>query len=279
MKAARSAIALLALAALACLGWALWLKKQNTVLIQQSGTEEMTELEVRQRVAALEAENLDLRRRLEAAGIEAPTPETAPSAGSRAAEAARLEAVRALAELQKRFDAVQAQVQSLQSARLELESSLDSANADRKRLSGSEAELKESLASSRRVVEALEAELKTKNDRLASLESDLRRARDTNSAESRRNSQVAAILSSFDEVNRRRENTLTSLQRRFRDLTDAYRALALRLDTQRDSQAPVQITSGEVSRMTNTVQSAEDELRQLNTLNAEAQRLTRRLQQ
>jgi chromosome segregation ATPase len=140
-------------------------------------------------------------------------------------------------------------------------------------------ELKESLASSRRVIEAMEAEIKTKTDRVGSLETDLRRARDANSAETRRNSQIAAILSSFDDVNRRRENTLTSLQRRFRDLTDAYRALALRLDTQRDSQAPVQITSGEVSRMTNTVQSAEDDLRHLNTLNAEAQRLTRRLQQ
>jgi hypothetical protein len=125
----------------------------------------------------------------------------------------------------------------------------------------------------------MEAELKTKTDRVGSIESELRRARDANSAETRRNSQIAAILSSFDEINRRRENTLTSLQRRYRDLTDAYRALALRLDTQRDSQTPVQITSGEVSRMTTTVQSAEDELRQLNTLNAEAQRLTRRLQQ
>lgn len=279
MKAARPVIALLVLAALACLGWALWLRKQNAALVLQSGTEEMTELQVRQRVATLESENLDLRRRLEAAGIETPPVDTPPAAGARAAEAARLEAVRALAELQKRFDSVQAQVQSLQSARLELESSLEAAATDRKRLTAAEAELKENLASGRRVIEAMEAEIKTKTDRVASLESDLRRARDANSAETRRNSQIAAILSSFDDVNRRRENTLTSLQRRFRDLTDAYRALALRLDTQRDSQTPVQITSGEVSRMTNTVQSAEDDLRQLNTLNAEAQRLTRRLQQ
>jgi hypothetical protein len=60
-------------------------------------------------------------------------------------------------------------------------------------------------------------------------------------------------------------------------LTDAYRALALRLDTQRDSQTPMQITSGEVSRITSAVQSAEDELRQLSTLNAESLRLTQRL--
>lgn len=279
MRAARPAIALLALAALASLGWALWLKKQNDRLVQMSGTEEMTEHQVRQRAVSLEAENLELRRRLEAAGIEAPPADREPAATARAAETARLEAVRSLAELQKRFDAAQTQIQSLQTARAELESALEASGIERRRLSGLEAELKESVASSRRVIEAMEAELKTKTDRVGSIESELRRARDANSAETRRNSQIAAILSSFDEINRRRENTLTSLQRRYRDLTDAYRALALRLDTQRDSQTPVQITSGEVSRMTTTVQSAEDELRQLNTLNAEAQRLTRRLQQ
>jgi len=40
----------------------------------------------------------------------------------------------------------------------------------------------------------------------------------------------------------------------------------------------MQITSAEVSRITAAVQSAEDELRQISTLNAESQRLSRRLQ-
>jgi chromosome segregation ATPase len=58
-------------------------------------------------------------------------------------------------------------VQSLQSARAELEASLDAAAADRKRLSASEAELKDNLASSRRIIDAMEAELKTKTDRVS----------------------------------------------------------------------------------------------------------------
>jgi len=278
MKPARPAIALLALAALGAIGWSLWLLKENTALKLQSGAQESARKSLELRAAALESENLDLRRRLEAEGIEAP-----PAAGKatpipHAADSARVEAVRALADLQKRFDALQAQVQSLQSARSDLEASIESMRADRRRLSTSEAELKDALASSRRVVDAMETELKTKTARIASLEADLRRANDSNAADNRRTSQVASILSSFEDLNRRRENTLISLQRRFRDLTDSYRALALRLDTQRDSQTPMQITSAEVSRITAAVQSAEDELRQISTLNAESQRLSRRLQ-
>jgi chromosome segregation ATPase len=278
MKPARPALALLVLATLGAIGWSLWLIRDNSALKLQAGSQESARKSLELRAAALESENLDLRRRLEAEGIEAPPAAGKAAPAARAADAARVESVRALADLQKRFDALQAQMQALQAARSDLEASIESLRADRRRLSTSEAELKDALASSRRVVEAMETELKTKTERIASQEADLRRAKDSNAAGARRTSQVASILSSFEELNRRRENTLASLQRRFRDLTDSYRALALRLDTQRDSQAPIQITSGEVSRISEAVQSAEDELRQINTMNAESQRLTRRLQ-
>ncbi len=278
MKPARPAIALLALAALGAIGWSLWLIRENAALKLQSAAQESARKSIELRAADLESENLVLRRRLEAEGIEAPPAASHSSPAAHAADAGRVEAVRALADLQKRFDALQAQTQNLQTARLELEGSLESARADRRRLSSSEAELKDALASSRLVVDAMEAELKTKTARVASLEADLRRANDSNAADGRRTAQVASILSSFEDLNRRRENTLTSLQRRFRDLADSYRALALRLDAQRDSQAPIQITSAEVSRITAAVQSADDELRQISALNAESQRLTRRLQ-
>ncbi|HNY38931.1 MAG TPA: hypothetical protein PKJ41_00990 [Bryobacteraceae bacterium] len=277
MKQARFAIAFLAVAAVALLAWALWLKNQNNSLLTQASTGASTVKTLEARASAAETDNIALRRKLEAEGIEVPAPTGLPKSSVRAAELARTETVRAMADLQKRYDALQAQFQSLQSAKSDLDNAFEATRSERRRLSTSESELKDALASSRRVLEAMEAELKTKNDRISSLESDLRRVRDSIAADSRRSSQVGAILGSFEDLNRRRENTLTGLQRRFRDLTDSYRALALRLDTQRDSQTPLQITSAEVSRITSAVQSAEDELRQLSTLNAESQRLTQRL--
>jgi chromosome segregation ATPase len=277
MKPARSAIALLAFAAVALLSWSLWLKKDNVSLLGEASARSASLKTLEARAMAAENDNAALRRRLQDEGIEAPVAVGAPASSSRAAESARAETVRAMADLQRRFDALQSQFQSLQAAKSELDSTLETIRSDRRRLSTSESELKDALAASRRVVEAVEGELKTRTDRLSSLESELRRVRDSNAADSRRASQIGAILNSFEDLNRRRENTLTSLQRRFRDLTDAYRALALRLDTQRDSQTPMQITSAEVSRITSAVQSAEDELRQLSTLSAESQRLTQRL--
>lgn len=277
MKPARYAITLLAAAAAVLLGWSLWLLNRNNLLLNQASSHSSAINALEARAAAAEADNIALRQKLATEGIEAPAPPGASRSSQRASETARTETVRALADLQKRYDALQSQFQGLQTAKAELDASMESMRTERRRLSVSEAELKDALASSRRVVEAMEGELKTRSDRVSSLESDLRRLRDSNAADSRRSSQVGAILGAFDDLNRRRENTLTGLQRRFRDLTDAYRALALRLDTQRDSQTPLQITSSEVSRITSAVQSAEDELRQLSTLNAEAQRLTQRL--
>lgn len=277
MKAARYAVSLLAVATAVFLIWSLWLLNQNRLLLAQASSQAAAAKALETRAAAAEADNIALRQKLAAEGIEAPAPSGVSSSSLRAAETARAETVRALADLQKRYDALQSQFQSLQLAKSELESTIESVRSERRRISASESELKDALASSRRVVEAMEGELKTKNERIASMESELRRVRDSIAADNRRSSQVGAILGSFEDLNRRRENTLTSLQRRFRDLTDAYRALALRLDTQRDSQTPLQITSSEVSRITSAVQSAEDELRQLSTLNAESQRLTQRL--
>jgi|GEM_PF-2147824 len=275
MKPLRFVVPLLAAAA--CFAWSIWLLNQNNLLLRQSASHASSVKALESRAASAEADNVALRQKLAAEGIEAPTPSGSRASSSRAAETARTETVRAMADLQRRYDALQSQFQSLQTAKSDLDSALESARSERRRLSVSEMELKDALASSRRVVEAVEGELKTKNDRVASLESELRRVRDSIAADTRRSSQVGAILGSFEDLNRRRENTLTSLQRRFRDLTDAYRALALRLDSQRDSQTPLQITSSEVSRINSAVQSAEDELRQLSALNAESQRLTQRL--
>lgn len=277
MKAARYAVMLLAVATAVFLIWSLWLLNQNRLLLAQASSQAAAAKALETRAVAAEADNIALRQKLAAEGIEAPAPSGVSSSSLRAAETARAETVRAMADLQKRYDALQSQFQSLQLAKSELESTIESVRSERRRLSASESELKDALASSRRVVEAMESEMKTKNERIASMESELRRVRDSIAADNRRSTQVGAILGSFEDLNRRRENTLTSLQRRFRDLTDAYRALALRLDTQRDSQTPLQITSSEVSRITSAVQSAEDELRQLSTLNAESQRLTQRL--
>jgi chromosome segregation ATPase len=222
----------------------------------------------------LEADLSTLRGQLAAKGIEpavAPRPTVRPENDTR-----RLETVRELTQAQSRLSAASASLTELQNRISELESSVDRLAADNNRLAASETNLKEDIDNTRNVVQAMEAELKAKNERLTLFDTTLRKAREELAAANQKSALSAPLAAEFADVNRRRENTVTGLQRRYRDVTDQLRALSVRLETNRDNPAAA---VADISRLQTAVQSAEDDLRQLNALNAQAQRLAIRLSQ
>lgn len=225
----------------------------------------------RERAAALLLENEELRRQLAEKGI---TPRLPPAIEKSADEARRLAAVRELASAQTRLAEAQAALVEMKNRVAELEASLERASAENKRLAAAEAALNEDLENTRRIVQAMEAEIRAKNDRLAQMETALRRTREELASLSQRAAASSQILGELAEINRRRENTVTSLQRRYRDITDQLRALAVRLDTQRDNPAAA---AGDLSRIQTAVLAAEEDLRQLNVLNSQSQQLMLKL--
>ncbi len=222
-------------------------------------------------IAAVHSENDTLRKQLEAEGLQPAAPRTSV----RTVDPARLEAVKELAQLQNRYAALQSSLKDVQNRTAELEGTIERLNTENKRLTSAEADLKDQLASTQRVVQAMEPELKTKADRITQLEASLRKFQDEASGADRRQSQIAAVIRELEDINRRRENAINSIQRRYRDVSDQLRSLALRLDTQRETATPVGAT--DLSRISTAVQGAEDDLRQLATLNTQAQRATARL--
>lgn len=228
-------------------------------------------LKERERADALLLENDALRKQLVERGIAAPH----PPAPSRAAEdARRLAAIRELAAAQSRLSEVQAALVETRNRVAELEASLERATAENKRLTAAEAALQEDLDHTRRIIQAMENEIKAKNDRLTQLETALRKTREELQSLGRRSGAIDSMISEFADLNRRRENTINSLQRRYRDITDQLRALAVRLDTQRDNPAAA---IGDLSRIQTAVLAAEEDLRQLNTLNSQSQQLMQKL--
>ena len=225
-----------------------------------------------QQTSALAAENQTLRQQIEAEGLQP----AAPPPATRPADPSKLEAVRELAALQSRHEALQLQVTGLQNRLAEMDGALERLNSENRRLGAAEASLKDQLDSTRRVVTATEAELKSKAGRVEQLEASLRRFRDQASGADRRASQITQSLQQLEDINRRREDTLNALQRRYRDVTDQLRSLALRLDTQRDN--PVPLGATDLSRISSAVQSAEDDLRTLTSLNTQARTAIDRLQ-
>jgi chromosome segregation ATPase len=225
----------------------------------------------RERAAALLLENEELRRQLAEKGI---TPKLPPAIERGAEEARRLAAVRELAAAQTRLAEAQAALLDMKNRVAELEASLERASAENRRLAAAEAALNEDLENTRRIVQAMEAEIRAKNDRLAQLETTLRRTREELASLSQRSAASSQVLAELAEINRRRENTVTSLQRRYRDITDQLRALAVRLDTQRDNPAAA---AGDLSRIQTAVLAAEEDLKQLNVLNSQSQQLMLKL--
>jgi hypothetical protein len=78
----------------------------------------------------------------------------------------------------------------------------------------------------------------------------------------------------LEDLNRRREVLLNNMVRRYREVTDQYRTLSLRVQSRAD-QLGLDPGAGEISRIQTSVQQAEEEFRQLNSLNAQAAKLLR----
>jgi chromosome segregation ATPase len=230
--------------------------------------------ELRARITQLEQESSELRQKLAEQGIVVAPRASAPDRPRPEVSPGQLEAVRALTQVQAKLTAANGAIAELQNRTHEFEATIARLTDENKRFESETAELKESLASTNRIVSAMEVELKSKTERLVQMEAAVRKARDDTAGSAQKLSQAAATAKELEDINRRRENTLTSLQRRYRDLTDQFRAFALRLDTNRDN--PTTLTP-DLSRIQSNVQSADEELRQLVGLNTQAQRIAQKI--
>jgi len=223
----------------------------------------------------LAQENDDLRRRLGMPPVHAADAERLEQERRQLekANAARLEAARMLSKLEQSMNAASSKASSLEERNRELESVLESVRAELQRLIASEADLKERLAGANRIVEAMQTELKARTERATQLEIENATLREENRKLNEKNSQAVNLMRELEEIGQRRDALLNQIQRRYRDLTDQYRVMAARSD--RDG--PSSSASADLSRLQHTVSQAEEELRQLSALNAQALRLQQRL--
>ena len=114
--------------------------------------------------------------------------------------------------------------------------------------------------------------------RTAVLEADNSKLKADTAGVTTRAADVARITGSLQDLDRRRDVYLTSILRRYRDITGEFNAMSTMLDTSHDPSSNA--CSGAVlSRIQNAVTATEDDLRQLNELNARSQKLEKQLAQ
>jgi hypothetical protein len=134
--------------------------------------------------------------------------------------------------------------------------------------------IRDDLESARRVVTALQAELDARNQRLARAETNEKIAAERAKQKEASAERLTESAREMEEINRRRDVYLTSLVRRYREVADLYRSFSLHVQNRDNQNTGLQ--AGDLSRIQASMQQAEEDLRQIQTLNARAAQLSRR---
>ncbi len=211
-----------------------------------------------------------------------PAPEPAPAPASisprvspSAPEALALAEQRAR-ELQESLAQSNSEVARLQAVTSELQSRTDAATAETHRLSAEQETANKNLAAANQATDALRTELKTATARLAQLEGDSARWKQDGAAAKQALTQLDQTVTDLEDVFRRREIYLGNILQRYREITEQYRALSGVGDSRRDRQS-APLSSPEISHIQNAIALTEEDLRQIHALDAQVQRLEKKL--
>ena len=188
--------------------------------------------------------------------------------------AARLEELRLLSQTQERLSSTEASLREVEARTSDLETRLSALTQENQNLRQAAQDVSEKLDTSGRMVAALETEMKSRNERLQQLEAQNKEIRARNDQLARQQEQNRTLGFEMEELQRRREVYLTNILRRYREVTDFYRSLALRLENPREGSAP---TNAELARIQNTITLADEDLRQLHALNQQMTGLQRKM--
>jgi chromosome segregation ATPase len=205
------------------------------------------------------------------AEAESPTPLGANQAAHPKRDATIEQLNRELSEAQANIMGLQAQLLSSSDER---EKALASAD---ERHQKEQEDWQSQLDALKQDLESAQAELQASRQRLAALEADNAKLRSNNSTASTRTAEFTRVVAQLQDLNSRRDAYLTSIMRRYRDITGQFRAMSGMLGSSRDSNSTSPFTDAALTSIQNAVSSADDDLRQLSELNAQARQLEKKL--
>lgn len=125
-------------------------------------------------------------------------------------------------------------------------------------------------------LDSAEADAQASRQRAAALEADNKKLRNENREGSTRAAESARVVASLEDLSRRRDACLTSITRRYREITSQFRAMTGMLDSSRDQNSSA-FSGAALTRIQDAVSLADDDLQQLNELNAQVRQLEKKL--
>jgi chromosome segregation ATPase len=180
-------------------------------------------------------------------------------------------------ELNRALDEAQANIKQLQAQLSNASDEREKALASANELHQKEREDWQSqLEALKQQLDSAQADSQASRERLAALEADDAKLKSNNSAASARLAEFARVIADLQDLDRRRDAYLTSIMRRYRDITSQFRAMSGMLDSSREPKSSA-FSDAALTRIQNAVSLADDDLRQLTELNAQARQLETKL--
>lgn len=187
----------------------------------------------------------------------------------------RNELVKLLDEKRLRIEEIQKSLDETDARLKEAESKIASLTQESQKAIETKRDLEDRLATANRVSAALDEEIKGRNDRMVRIDSANREIQKKYEEISKQVVKLSRAANEIEDITRRRDVYLNNVLRRYREVTDMYRSLAMRMNSPRETGLPSPGT--DLSRIQNAIMLAEEDLRQLQTLNAQAARLQKDL--
>jgi DNA repair exonuclease SbcCD ATPase subunit len=139
-----------------------------------------------------------------------------------------------------------------------------------------EREWRDQLDSFKQQLDSARAESQAARERAASLEADNAKIKSEGGAGSTRAAELRKALATLQDLDRRRDAYLSSIIRRYREITDQFRAMTATLDSSHGAES-IPFSGIALSRIQNAISLAEDDMRRLNELNAQARQIENKL--
>lgn len=230
------------------------------------------------------AENAQLRRLRDSTTAASPPSLPAPAVvqhgGARKPTEVTAEALAAAEEGAARLR--ESLVQSkAELARLEAEISglrarVETTTEENHRLNAAAEAGNKSLADANQTLESVRNDLKTYTARVSQLENANASSKQDAAAAKQTAAQVNQTVTELEGIFHRRDMYLSDILLRYREITDQYRAITGVMDSRRDRQS-ASVSSPEISRIQNAIALADEDLKQVHALNAQAQRMEKKL--
>jgi len=171
--------------------------------------------------------------------------------------------------LRSRLQGTVATVKKLEAQITEMQEQLRASSEERAKFTASEEQNRNRIEELSRTVDGLSGERAALGKKVTELEASNAKLRDTYADASKKQGQIGRLASDLEDISRRQQMYLTNMVRRYREVTDLFRAYPGVIENKGNSP--------EISRIQSVLATADEDLRQFSDLNMRLGRVQKQI--